>query len=110
MVAFVLRGGFIAAWSLYAATIGNIASERHRARSFALSEMIGGMGFSFAPMLAGWLYTLRASLPMLAAGLCAVALFIQLARAHRGQRSPRDAQPTTAVVPTADPVGLVEQT
>ena len=110
MVAFVLRGGFIAAWSLYAATIGNIATERHRARSFALSEMIGGMGFSFAPMLAGWLYTVRASLPMLAAACCAALLFVGLARAHRGTRSSRDEQSATAVVPASDPVTLAEPT
>ena len=99
-LAFVCRGGFFAAWSLFAATLGETAAEPNRARAFALSEMIGGFMYSVAPMVAGLLYAARPSLPLLAATvLCAalVPVLVQAQRhAHRRARPVPVAQPEAA--------------
>lgn len=101
VVGFALRGGFIAAWSLFAATLGQQASDRYRSRAFALCEMIGGLSFSFAPMLAGWLYGVRSTLPMAASGLCAALLVPLLIRAHRRAAAAANPTPPPAFVEPA---------
>ncbi|MBA2518149.1 MAG: MFS transporter, partial [Chloroflexia bacterium] len=62
VIAFLGRGGLFSAWGLFIAAASEIISERHRARMFAACEMAGGMAFSFAPILAGVLYTVRPDL------------------------------------------------
>ena len=83
VVAFLGRGGLFSAWGLFIAALGEIASERHRSRSFALCEMMGGMAFSFAPMVAGQLYTIRPALPLAAAVVLGVLLIPVLIRTQR---------------------------
>lgn len=73
-LAFACRGGFFSAWALFAAAIGETASAANRARSFALSEMIGGLCFSLAPVAAGPLYALDPSAPLSLAAALAIAL------------------------------------
>jgi MFS family permease len=82
-LAFVCRGGFLSAWSLFAGALGEVAPARHRARAFALSEMLAGAAFSFAPMVAGQLYALRPTLPFLAATLLSLSIVPLLFRAQR---------------------------
>jgi MFS family permease len=83
-LAFFPRGGFFSAWSLFVAALGDIVDERHRGRSFALSEMLGGAAFSFAPMLAGALYAVRPVLPLVTSVAAIVCLLPVLLRAQRG--------------------------
>jgi MFS family permease len=65
VIAFLGRGGLFSAWGLFIAAASELVSERHRARLFALCEIAGGSAFSFAPILAGLLYSLRPDLPLL---------------------------------------------
>jgi MFS transporter, DHA1 family, multidrug resistance protein len=62
--AFVFRGGLFSAWALFNAGIAESATETNRSRSFALSEMIAGLGISLAPMVAGPLFALNAYAPL----------------------------------------------
>ena len=82
-LAFLGRGGFFSAWTLFVAALGAVVTERHRARSFALIEMMGGGGFSVAPMIAGQLYVLRPTLPLLVAAVLGVLLIPLLLRTRR---------------------------
>ena len=99
ILSFLGRGGLFSAWGLFVAGIGEVVAERHRARSFALSEMMGGTAFSFAPMLAGQLYALRPVLPLASAVVLAVLLIPVLLR---GQRTMVRA-PAEAAVPQVEP-------
>lgn len=83
MLAFVLRGGFFSAWGLFSAAMGVIAPERHRARAFATAEMLAGASFSLGPVVAGQLYNVRPSLPLVASALFAGGLIPILLRAQR---------------------------
>jgi MFS family permease len=65
VAAYMLRGGYTVAWSLFAAALGEIASDRFRARAFALGEIMGGAGYAFAPFAAGWLYEFKPVLPLI---------------------------------------------
>lgn len=99
VLAFICRGGFLAAWSLFASVLGEVASDVHRARAFALGEMLGGAAFALAPMAAGPLYAIHPSLPF-AAALALAAIFVPLAlRARRVTACPR--QPALAAVEPA---------
>lgn len=82
-LAFILRGGLFSAWAMCSAAIGVAASERHRARSFALGEMVAGTSFSIAPMLAGALFSIEARLPLLVATLGGLVLLPILLLAQR---------------------------
>lgn len=95
LVAFVLRGGFFSAWGLFAAAMGVLAPERHRARAFATAEMLAGAAFSSAPIVAGLLYDREPSLPLITAATVAFALIPLLLRAQlvTGQIVPRVATP-----------------
>ncbi len=75
VVAFLGRGGLWSAWGLFIAALGEVVhSERHRPRAFTLSEMVGGTAFFSAPIVSGFLYEVRPSLPMMASMALAVAL------------------------------------
>ncbi len=66
---WVLRGGFVVAWSLFATVLSDTVPERMRGRSFAMAEFLGGIGFAAAPFVAGPLYGHDPALPLL---LCAL--------------------------------------
>ncbi len=100
VLAFVLRGGFFSAWALFAAALAVLAPERHRARAFATSEMLGGFAFSLAPVIAGQLYAVRPSLPLVVAATLACALVPLLIRAHVISRR---ATPVVAPAPEFEP-------
>ena len=93
--AFLLRGGYMVAWSLYAAALCNVAPPRLHGRAFALSEIAGGTGFALAPFLAGPLYSWQPATPLLVASACSLPLAAVLGlvalrerRAARGEIEP----------------------
>lgn len=90
-LAFLLRGGYMVAWSSFVAAMGEAASPRLYGRAFALSEVCGGLGFALAPFLAGPLYAWRPAAPLavaLAASLPLVLLLGLVAWRERvGERS-----------------------
>ncbi len=98
-MAFVLRGGLFSSWALFSAALGEVAPEVHRPRAFALGEMIAGSAFSFAPMVAGPLFALKAETPLTVAFFLALVLIPLLLRAHGAAQRHEVTQ--TAVQPEA---------
>lgn len=87
VVAFLCRGGLFSAWAMLAAGIGEFATPAQRTRAFALCEMVGGFALAIGPIVAGALYSYRATLPfdvaiLLALGLIPILIVVQR-RAHR---------------------------
>lgn len=98
LVAFLGRGGLFSAWGLFIAAASEVVSERHRPRLFALCEMAGGMAFSFAPVLAGVLYSLRPETPLLSSIALGSVLIPVLVYSQRRLSAP------SARAPMADDV------
>lgn len=82
-LAFLLRGGLFSAWAMFSAAIGVTATEQHRARSFALGEIVAGTSFALAPMAAGWLFSIEERIPLLVATLTGISLLPVLLLAQR---------------------------
>jgi FSR family fosmidomycin resistance protein-like MFS transporter len=78
LVAMTLRGGFFAAWPLYAAALGEATPERLRPHVFAMGEILAGTGFVLAPVAAGPLYELRPELPLVLAAAMIAPLVVAL--------------------------------
>ncbi|MBX3070819.1 MAG: MFS transporter [Thermomicrobiales bacterium] len=77
--AFFLRGGLFSVWAMLISALGELAPERLRTRSFALLEMIGGVAFAMGPIVAGVIYSRRATLPFeiaIVLALCLVPVFV----------------------------------
>lgn len=99
-LAFFLRGGLFAAWALYMAALGDIASEKHRARSFALGEMVAGTSFSIAPMFAGLLFALHNRIPLtLSAAACVPLIPVLIYAQHLSRRQHAAATVPLTVLP-----------
>lgn len=64
-VAFLGRGGFMVAWSLFAAVLSDAAPPKLLSRAFALSEFLGAVGLALAPFAAGALYDWHHGSPLL---------------------------------------------
>ena len=75
---FALRGGYAVAWSLFAAALSAAAPAHLRARAFALSEILGVIGYSGAPLLAGPLFSWHPAAPLVAALLASIPLVATL--------------------------------
>lgn len=83
MLAYLLRGGYMVAWSLFSAALGDVTPPRLYGRTFALGEFCAGVGMAVAPLLAGPLYEWRPTAPFaiaLALSLPLIALIGGLAR------------------------------
>jgi MFS family permease len=93
LIAFLGRGGLFSAWGLFIAAASEVVSERHRPRLFALCEMAGGMAFSFAPILAGVLYSIGPETPLLASIALGSVLIPVLVYSQRRLSAPRVADP-----------------
>lgn len=76
--AFMLRGGYMVAWSLFSAALGTVTPGRLRGRAFALSELAGGAGFGLAPFIAGPLYEWWPAAPLVVATIWALPLLVVL--------------------------------
>ncbi len=72
LLAYLLRGGYMVAWSLFSAALGDVTPPRLYGRTFALGEFCAGVGMAVAPLLAGPLYAWRPTAPF------AVALALSL--------------------------------
>ncbi|MDQ3549781.1 MAG: MFS transporter, partial [Chloroflexota bacterium] len=83
-LAFLCRGGYFVSWGLIYAILGEVAPERLRSRSFALAEVLGGFGFGIAPFIAGALYEIDPTLPLVVAliGVAPLMLAILFARRY----------------------------
>lgn len=110
VISFLGRGGLFSAWGLFVAGVSEAVSERHRARAFALCEMMGGSAFSFAPILAGWLYATRPVLPLAAAiglglAMIPILLLAQRALTAADPSCPAEAEshPDPALEPQVEP-------
>lgn len=101
--AFMMRGGFMVAWSLFHAVLGEISTTRLRSRVFALADFLGGVGFGLSPFLAGALYDWNPAAPLLATVVLAPLLgavamlverrFVVPLAAARARTSPNDPTP-----------------
>jgi MFS family permease len=94
-LAFLLRGGYMVAWSLFAAVIGNAAPPRLQGRAFALGEISCGAGFALAPFLAGPLYEWRPAAPLAVALVGAAPLVLLLWLAAARERRAARLEPET---------------
>jgi MFS family permease len=63
-IAFMLRGGLLATFSVMYATLSDVTPERIRNRAYVVAEFMAGVGFTLAPFAAGWFYEIRPELPM----------------------------------------------
>lgn len=80
--AFVMRGGFMMAWSLMTPLASDMTPKRLQERAFAGVEFTTGIGNTLAPIAAGIAYEINAKLPFLLAAvllplLAALALVLE---------------------------------
>jgi len=71
---FFLRGGFFSSWAMINASMGQYAEPQFRTRSFVLLEMIGGVAYSFGPLVAAQLYKREPTSPFQLATLFCIIL------------------------------------
>lgn len=76
VLAYLLRGGFLVAWSAFYAVFGLITPEQLRSRVFAVAEILGGLGTTLAPFLAGILYEVDTRLPIVAGFVCTACVVV----------------------------------
>lgn len=75
-IAFLGRGGFMVAWTLIYVTLGDVTPDRLRARAFAFSDFLGGIGVGLTPFAAGAIYGWNHHAPLLLLGLVAPLIAI----------------------------------
>ncbi len=63
-LAFLGRGGFMVAWSLFAAVLADTVPPKLMSRAFAFTEFVGSIGLALSPFLAGALYDWRRGAPL----------------------------------------------
>jgi MFS family permease len=83
-VACLISGAYLMVWPLVDATVGAIAPERVRGRAFAFSEVFGGSGMAFGPILAGVLYDRDPRLPLVMALAGTVLILLPAMLVMRG--------------------------
>jgi MFS family permease len=85
-LAFFFRGGLFSSWAMLSAAVGEFAPAQHRARAFALCEMVGGFAISLGPVVAAPLYNRRPPLPFEVAIVLTLLLIPTLLLAQRRAR------------------------
>ena len=101
LIAFLFRGGIFASISLFSAVLGELSSARDREHVFTVSELVIVGGFSTAPLLAGVLYAVNPSLPLVVSAFASVPVIVLLYRFSRARRS--DADPPSSGPPPTEP-------
>ena len=86
--AFLLRGGFMIAWSLFSPLLSDVAPKNIQERSFAASEFVASTGNTAAPVAAGLLYEQGRNLPFAAAGVILPLLALYAFRLERAMIQP----------------------
>jgi MFS family permease len=108
--AFILRGGFMMAWSLLTPLASDITPKHLQERSFAGIEFATGVGNTIAPVMAGLTYEFNRSAPLIIGAcllpiLAAMAVWLERAvvtpelDARRADRR----EPTADLEPAATP-------
>lgn len=85
-LAYLLRGGYGAGWSGFYSALGEVTPDRFRARVYALAEIVAGTAVALAPFVAGWLYAMRPTGPLLVGLVLMVPLFGVMVWAGRAVR------------------------
>lgn len=62
--AYFLRGTYNVVWSMMASALSEVTPDSNRGRAYGLAEFGAGIGDTTAPVLAGWLYATRETLPL----------------------------------------------
>jgi DHA1 family tetracycline resistance protein-like MFS transporter len=108
--AFILRGGFMMAWSLLTPLASDITPKHLQERSFASIEFATGVGNTIAPVLAGVTYELDQSLPFVIGAfllpiLGAVAIWLErnVVRPAVEARRRADRRESAALEPAPSP-------
>lgn len=92
-IAFYCRGGLFSAWAMISAALGDIAPAAHRARAFAISEMVGGIAFALGPIVAGPLYAHDSTLSFdVAIVLCLILMPVLYFAQRKAKQHRRDAE------------------
>lgn len=86
VVAYLFRGGFFASISLFSAVLGEFTAARDREYVFTLSEIAIVIGMSVAPLVAGLLYDVEPSLPLIVSACAGVPVILLLLRMSRWRR------------------------
>jgi MFS family permease len=93
-IAFMLRGGLLATFSVMYSTLSDVTPERIRNRAYVVAEFMAGMGFTLAPFAAGWFFEVRPDLPMIVGMIVLVPIIIAVLWMSRTVGS-RSADPQT---------------
>ncbi len=96
-IAFILRGGLLATFSVMYATLSDVTPDRIRNRAYIVAEFMAGMGFALAPFAAGWFFGIRPELPMTAGMIVLIPTILFILWLARRNTHNDDAQsaPTT---------------
>jgi MFS family permease len=95
-IAFMLRGGLLATFSVMYATLSDVTPDRIRNRAYVVAEFFAGMGFTLAPFAAGWFFEIRPVLPMTAGLVVLVPVIIFILWLARSSQND-DGQQTSTV-------------
>jgi len=101
VVAYLLRGGFFASISLFSAVLGEFTAAKDREYVFTLSEVAIVIGMSIAPLIAGLLYDVEPSLPLIVsacAGAPVIMLLLRMSRYRRQELAGAVAAPADEAV------------
>jgi MFS family permease len=96
--AFLLSGGYAAAWSLFYPAYGEVTPPALRTRAYALAELAPVLGKTAAPFLAGWLYAGAPRAPLVAALLLFLPILAATAWVGRALAGERSAGPQPATL------------
>lgn len=99
LLAYLLRGGYMVAWSLFSAALGDVTPPRLYGRTFAFGELCAGVGMAIAPLLAGPLYEWQPTAPFAVALALSLPLIVLIGNLAR--QANRAATPEVAVAESA---------
>jgi MFS family permease len=93
-IAFILRGGLLATFSVMYATLTDVTPDRIRNRAYIVAEFMAGMGFALAPFAAGFFFGIRPELPMTAGLIVLVPVIVFILWLARTSGSTDDSPPS----------------